>query len=82
MSKTTLEYFDEFHNAKRNLWKRHPCPKCNTEVNRENAWRNFKLLILPGKYFDGEKATLCDKCHGFGFSVDWEKEIESGTESA
>lgn len=68
------ELHEKFHETKRELWQTCPCPKCNTEEHKNKAARN-RLLILPGNFFDGEKVEVCAKCKGFGFFIEWEKEL-------
>ena len=68
------ELFEKFHDVKRELWRMCPCPKCCSEEHKSRAVRN-RLLILPGKFFDGEKVELCSKCEGKGFFIDWEGEL-------
>jgi hypothetical protein len=70
------ELSDKFYDARRELWQVCPCPKCGME-NKEHkdSYVQNGLLLLPGKFFDGEKVVICDKCKGNGFFIDWEKEL-------
>lgn len=68
------ELYEKFNDAKRELWSMCPCPKCRSEEHRSLEFVQLRRL-LPGKFFDGEKVEVCDKCEGRGFFVDWEREL-------